>query len=149
MRLPLREEVPEADPLTSLAINALRLTLHPKGLASRVLNLAQWRENLLSRLRREWEAGRDPVLGELYSELRSYSTPTRADLSAPPDPTALALPFRLSSEFGDLEFLSTTTVFGTSVEVFLSELVIESFFPANLATKEALQQLARAQANPS
>ena len=69
VRLPLREEVPEADPSTSLAINALRLTLHPKGLASRVLNLAQWRENLLSRLRREWEAGRDPVLAELYSVL--------------------------------------------------------------------------------
>ena len=95
------------------------------------------------------KAGRDPVLGELYSELRSYSTPTRADLSATPDPPALALPFRLSSEFGELEFLSTTTVFGTSVEVFLSELVIESFFPANLGTKEALHQLSRAQANPS
>lgn len=123
-------------------INALRLTLHPRGLADRVLNLAEWRAHLLARLHRQVEASGDHVLLTLEQELRAYPAPECPQGFLPVDPTAVAIPFRLRTDFGDLDFLSATTLFGTSVEVFMSELVIESFFPANPATAMALRQLA-------
>jgi non-heme chloroperoxidase len=36
-------------------------------------------------------------------------------------------------------FLSTTTVFGTAIDITLSELAIEAFFPADAATADALR----------
>ncbi len=46
-------------------VNVLRLSLHPKGLAPRIANLAEWRAHLLERLRRQVEVSADPVLVEL------------------------------------------------------------------------------------
>jgi hypothetical protein len=40
-----------------------------------------------------------------------------------------------------LSFLSTTTVFGTAVEVTLSELVLEAFYPADEFTLNALHRM--------
>jgi hypothetical protein len=51
---------------------------------------------------------------------------------------------RLASEAGELAFLSTTTMFGTPVEITLAELVVESFFPAGAATAEAMRRLGSA-----
>ena len=42
-----------------------------------------------------------------------------------------------------LSFISTTTVFGTPVDITLSELALETFFPADAATREALEAMAR------
>ena len=53
-------------------VNVLRLSLHPRGLAPRIVNLAEWRAHLLDRLRRQNDATADPVLVELERELRSY-----------------------------------------------------------------------------
>jgi hypothetical protein len=41
-----------------------------------------------------------------------------------------------------LAFFSTTTVFGTPVDVTLSELALECFYPANATTAEILQRSA-------
>lgn len=41
-----------------------------------------------------------------------------------------------------LSLISTTTVFGTPVDITLSELALETFFPADAATAEALRGLA-------
>lgn len=119
-------------------INVLRLSLHPDGVAPRIVNLGQWRAHLLHRLRQQVESTGDAILEDLLQELQSYPAP---DYDEAPDPTAIAVPMRLRSEFGELSFLSTTTVFGTPVEVTLSELAIESFFPADPRTAKVMRTI--------
>lgn len=123
-------------------VNVLRLSLHPEGLANRITNLAEWKRHLLERLEQQFQASGDQLLAELAEELRGYPTP--ASSGPPQEISAIAVPLILSSEAGLLSFLSTTTVFGTPVEVTLSELAIESFFPADQATGDRLRQLAGA-----
>jgi hypothetical protein len=48
------------------------------------------------------------------------------------------MPFRLATDRGVLSFFTTTTVFGTPLDVTLAELAIESFFPADEATTALL-----------
>jgi len=129
-----------ATPLPS-PVNVLRLTLHPDGLASRILNLAEWREHLLVRLAHEVERSADPVLAALLDELKNYPAPPPA-AAAPAADGAIAVPFRLAGPDGPLSFISTTTVFGTAIDVTLSELTIEAFFPADAETAAAMARLA-------
>lgn len=119
-------------------VNVLRLSLHPEGVAPRIANLGQWRSHLLERLRRQVASSGDPVLQALLDELLGYPGPEAEEAH---DPTAILVPMRFRSEVGELEFLSTTTVFGTPLEVTLSELAIESFFPANDKTARVLRTL--------
>jgi len=126
-------------------INALRLTLHPDGLAPRIANLAEWRAHLLARLHRQVEITADPVLSALMSELSSYPRPRAAGPSRPaPDReyAGVVVPFQLVAGGRTLAFISTTTVFGTPVDVTLSEIALETFFPANAETADALRALA-------
>ena len=117
-------------------VNVLRLSLHPKGLAPRVVNLAEWRTHLLERLRREVDVSADAVLVELLKELRAYPAPSPPHRA---NGTGVVVPFRLRHGDRVLSFLSTTTVFGTPVEITLSELALESFFPADADTEEAVK----------
>jgi transcriptional regulator with XRE-family HTH domain len=121
-------------------VNVLRLSLHPRGLAPRTVNLGEWREHLLARLRRQVEISADPVLVRLLRELREYPAP--ADAHGVYDTNSVVVPFRLATETGVLAFFSTTTVFGTPVDITLSELAVEAFFPADQQTAEALRRLA-------
>jgi transcriptional regulator with XRE-family HTH domain len=125
-------------------VNVLRLSLHPGGLSSRIANLAEWRAHLLERLRRQIEASADPVLAELLKELQAY--PAAGSRSAPAPPAGelagVVVPLQLVTEAGTLALFSTTTVFGTPVDVTLSELALECFYPADAATAEALRRLA-------
>lgn len=118
-------------------VNVLRLSLHPQGLAPRIANLAQWRAHLLARVRQQVQASADPVLAALADELRAYPAPPYA--SHEPGEAAVAVPFVLHTPQGLLSFISTTTVFGTPVEVTLSELALETFFPADATTAERLR----------
>ena len=56
-------------------VNVLRLSLHPNGLAPRIVNLAQWRGHLLARLHHQIGVSADPVLARLFDELRQYPAP--------------------------------------------------------------------------
>ncbi len=58
------------------------------------------------------------------------------------DYAGIAVPMELRTEAGLLSFISTTTVFGTPVDVTLSELAVESFFPVNDETARLLRQMA-------
>ena len=130
-------------------VNVLRLSLHPAGLAPRIANLTQWRNHLFTRLRRQIEVSADPVLVELLQELRAYPMHIGAGLSkrAPErDYGDVVVPFELVTQMGVLSFISTTTVFGTPVDVTVSELALETFFPADAATTEALNRLAQQRA---
>jgi transcriptional regulator with XRE-family HTH domain len=125
-------------------INVLRVSLHPSGLASRIANLAEWHSHIVSRLRRQVDLTADPGLEEILSEIKSYrSASESAAASALPDYGGVIIPLRLMTPGGVLSFLSTTTVFGTPVDITLSEIALESFFPADAATAEALRAATR------
>ncbi len=124
-------------------VNVLRLSLHPRGLAPRIVNLPEWRSHLLARLRRQIDASADPVLEDLFNELVSYPITGGNRYNAPDskDYAGVAVPVQLATEDGILSFISTTTVFGTPVDITLSELALESFFPADAATSDTLGRI--------
>lgn len=127
-------------------VNVLRLSLHPDGLAPAIANYAEWRAHILDRLRRQVEVTADPVLVALMAELAAYPAPGgggRAKTVLNPDYAGVVVPLRLATSDGTLSLFSTTTVFGTPVDVTLSELALETFFPADAATAEALRRLAQ------
>jgi transcriptional regulator with XRE-family HTH domain len=146
---PLLAGVSDPALLTS-PINVLRLSLHPAGLAPRIVNLPEWRHHLLDRLRHQIAVTGDPVLIGLNNELASYPAPARplASASHPRDYAGLAVPLQLMTSAGTLSFLSSTTVFGTPVDVTLSELALETFFPADPATADALRRSSSVRAEP-
>ena len=132
-----------AQQLLEPPINVLRISLHQEGLAPRIANLADWKRHVLERLRHQVSQSGDPVLESLMDELRSYPAPASKAPSANAS-GLIAMPLILNSPVGQLSFISTTTMFGTPVEVTLSELAIESFFPADGATAERLRMMAEA-----
>ena len=121
-------------------VNVLRMALHPSGMAPRTANLAEWRAHLLARLGHQIQVTGDPILARLQRELRDYPAPDEATHDV--DGAAFVVPFRLITDAGTLAFFSTTTVFGTPVDVTLSELAVEAFYPADAATADALRQMA-------
>lgn len=124
-------------------VNVLRLSLHPEGLAPRILNYREWRSHILARLARDIEACADRVLIALKEEIAAYRPPA-GGAAGPAHPVAgqgIAIPLRLSSPEGPLEFLGTTTVFGTAEDITLAGVVIESFYPADAGTAAAMRRL--------
>ncbi|MEW9309611.1 helix-turn-helix domain-containing protein [Labrys neptuniae] len=120
-------------------VNVLRLGLHPGGLAPHTANLPEWRDHLLERLRQQIAVSGDEILARLLEELSAYPVPAsrskpRADLGG------IVVPFELRTPQGLMCFFSTTTVFGTPVDITLSELALECFYPANAETAEILKR---------
>ncbi|MCM3923928.1 helix-turn-helix transcriptional regulator [Frankia sp. AiPs1] len=141
-------------------LNAMRLTLHPRGLAPRIVNLAQWRSHLLERMQRNMILRGSSQLRALHDEVSAYPVPDRpgaedpgADTgvgsvnpAAPADgaPPALALPMRIVVEGHLLTLISTLTTFNTPMDVTVSELAVETFLPADPETAKALVALTEA-----
>ena len=128
-------------------VNALRLSLHPKGMAPRIANFAQWRAHVLGRLRRQIDLTADPVVEQLLRELSQYPAPGAGLSQAPAQDrewTSLVTPLNINLNGTTLAFFSTTTIFGTPVDITLSEIAIESFFPADAATAETVTRLVSA-----
>ena len=129
-------------------VNVLRLSLHPQGVASRIVNFTQWRRHLLERLRRECQSTGDAVLVALQDEVLAYPGPTpgaeiedvERDLQGLAD---VLLPLRLRTDAGTLSFISIVTVFGTPHDITLQELAIETFLPADEFTEAAVASLNR------
>jgi transcriptional regulator with XRE-family HTH domain len=124
-------------------LNVLRLSLHPNGLAPRILNLPQWREHLFERVGQQRDACGDPKLTALLDELKSYAPVHGASLPCVAhEPTSIAVPLLLQVPSGRvLNLISTTTVFGTAVDITLQELALETFFPADLTTGDFLRDV--------
>ena len=139
MVMPLLKDVPPR--LLGNPVNILRLAFHPQALAPRTVNLAEWAGHLLERLHRQCEATADPALIELYRELKAYRIPAR---SAPLPADSVAIPFRLKFGADVLTFMSATMIFGTPVDITLSELALETFFPADELTAERMRAMAAA-----
>ena len=125
-------------------VNALRLSLHLDGIASSIINWHAWREHVLARLQRQIDVSADETLSALRDELAAYPAPPGAQPPAADDSpiNQIAVPLRLRTPLGVLSFFSTTTVFGTPVDVTLSELAIEAFLPADPQTAAALREFA-------
>ncbi len=118
-------------------VNVLRLSLHPDGLAPRIVNLDQWRAHLLEQVRRRTEQTGDPRLERLHAELAAYPGG-----SAPvPPPSSVVLPLRVRADGGELSFFSISATVETAADVTIDELVIESFYPADAATADRLREL--------
>lgn len=139
---PFLTDISEPSLLTP-PVNVLRLSLHPDGVAPRIVNLAEWRAHLLERLKHQNDATGDPVLIELERELRAYPLGLRSSRPAPVEPSGIVHPLKLAHGDAVLSFISTITVFGTPLDVTLSELAIESFFPADEQTRAVLVRLAK------
>ncbi len=131
-----------AERLLTPPVNVLRLSLHPEGLAPRIRNFGEWRRHLLERLRGLVALTADPELEALLAELADYPAP-RPVPRGPDVHAGIAVPMELEAGGEALSLLSTTTVFGTAVDVTLSELTLECFFPADRGTEEALRRLLR------
>ncbi|MBU8896383.1 transcriptional regulator [Corallococcus sp. H22C18031201] len=129
-------------------VNVLRLSLHPRGLAPRIANLAQWRGHLLARLHRQVEMSTDSSLASLLEELKALPAPSGGPSAHESPDVGVVVPLRLDTEAGQLSLFSTITVFGTANDITLSELAIESFFPADAATAETLRRLGASNARP-
>jgi len=150
-----------APELLTPPVNVLRLSLHPDGMAPHIVNLAEWRAHLLTRLQRQVAATGDPRLAELLTELRSYPggehpPPAAAGSAAPgrppglagsPAPTDVVVPLRYRLGDRELSLFSMTAVVGTPMDVTIDELAIESFYPADEATAQALWALRGASGN--
>ncbi|WP_328552551.1 helix-turn-helix domain-containing protein [Streptomyces sp. NBC_00358] len=138
----LLDGVPER--LLAPPLNAIRLALHPEGLAPRIRNLRAWRDHLLAQMDRQIALRRSPRLRALYEEVAAYPVPDR-DASQDREPLGpaphLALPLRIEHKGRVLSFISTISTFNTPMDVTVSELAIETFLPADPATGKYLHSL--------
>lgn len=121
-------------------VNVYRVCLHPGGLAPRIRNLAQWREHLLHRLERQIRVTADRRLTALLAECRAYPAPEETALPLPGGD--VLLPLLLDTPAGPLALHSTMTTFGAPHDVTLAELALETFLPADDATRAALRAIA-------
>lgn len=119
-------------------VNVLRVSLHPRGVAPRIANLAEWRGHILSRLRRQMAESGDAELADLIRELSAYPG---GEAHPRAGEGLIAAPLRLRAPEGELSFLSATMTFGSPLDVLVSELAIETFLPADAATARVLQSI--------
>ncbi len=123
-------------------VNVLRLSLHPQGLAPRIANLRQWREHLFERLRQQIRATGDAVLAAVLEELKDYPDGFGTEhVALPGEHPGVLMPFQFHTAHGVLQLVSTTTVFGSPVDITLQELALETFFPADEASAAVLRGL--------
>ncbi|MGW1780162.1 helix-turn-helix domain-containing protein [Streptomyces sp. NPDC002143] len=136
----LLEGVPES--LLAPPLNAMRLTLHPQGLAPRIRNLREWRGHLLAQMERQIALHRSAALRELYEEVAAYPVPEVASAGEQAEPVPyFALPMQIEHEGRTLSFLSSVATFNTPMDVTVAELAIETFLPADPATAKYLHSL--------
>lgn len=130
-------------------LNLLRLCLHPAGMASHIVNLAQWRAYFITRLRRQMDATGDSVLADLLEEVRDYpQAPNAAGKHDDDDIDSLIVPLRLATIDGMLTFLNTSTTFGAAADITLAEITVEGFLPGDARTRDIMQTRHVAQVAP-
>jgi transcriptional regulator with XRE-family HTH domain len=126
-----------APELLTPPVNVLRASLHPDGMAPRIINLPQWRAHILERLHRQVQNTRDARLAQLHAELSAYP----GGVAERPGLTDVAVPVRLRHGDAELAFFSMTAVVGAPLDITVAEVAIESFYPADTETAEALHAI--------
>ena len=127
MVAPLLEGIPARTARAALQYSAAGLS--PEALAPRTVNLAEWCGASIG-------AAAPPVRGDRRS--RTAQTVSGAEGLSDSGALGAALgrqcrdPLQAAARSGEvLSFISTTMVFGTPVDITLSELALETFFPAD------------------
>jgi transcriptional regulator with XRE-family HTH domain len=121
-------------------VNALRVALHPSGLAPKIVNLAEWSGYLLRRLDHQILASPDAGLAELAREARCYPGVAEPSQETASPADRVFVPLRIMSRGRELRFLNMVATFGTALDVTAAELVIEAFYPADPATTQTLKE---------
>lgn len=129
------------DELLQPPVNVLRLSLHPQGLGSRIENLGEWCAHVFERLQRQIDLTKDESLMALLAELKAYPAAAKALEPINPEYGGIIIPLRLKTDAGTLSFFTTTTVFGTAVDITFSELVIETFMPGDEFTAATVRAM--------
>lgn len=114
-------------------VNVVRLSLDPRGLAPRIVNLDEWRSGIMRRIQHEYDVSGDARLAAL---LRDFPPPRK------PATPEIVLTLRVLIDGQPMSFMTTTTVFGTPGDVTVAELAIEALYPADEETRRALLALA-------
>ncbi|MFD3324989.1 helix-turn-helix domain-containing protein [Streptomyces sp. NPDC058701] len=136
----LLEGLPEH--LLTPPLNAMRITLHPEGLAPRIHNFAEWRGHLLAQMERQIALARSRELRELYEEVSAYPVQDRPGDAEPTEAVAyVALPLVIEHDGRLLSFVSSISTFNTPMDVTVAELAIETMLPADPATAKYLRSL--------
>ncbi|WKU47777.1 helix-turn-helix transcriptional regulator [Streptomyces sp. VNUA116] len=125
-------------------LNAMRLTMHPGGLAPRIRNYPEWRGHLLHQMERQLALMRSAPLRALYDEVSAYPVPDAAGREQAPregGDVPFALPLIIDHAGHTLSFVSTIATFNTPMDVTVSELALETFLPADPGTARLLGTL--------
>lgn len=125
-----------SDELMSEPLNVMRVLLHPDGVRNRIVNFDTYSAHLLHRLHRQLRATGDTAIRELIREVESYPGIGRPSGSA--FPIAPVFQIRQTPQAPVLSFFTVVSTLGTPYDVTLEEIVIESLFPADAATAEAI-----------
>ncbi|MFF8480310.1 helix-turn-helix domain-containing protein [Streptomyces antibioticus] len=136
----LLDGVPES--LLTPPLNAMRLTLHPEGLAPRIRNLREWRGHLLHQMERQIALHRSAPLRRLYEEVAAYPVPEGRDDEPSGAVPHFALPLRIEHDGRVLSFVSSISTFNTPMDVTVAELAVETFLPADPETVKYLRMTA-------
>ncbi|MEV0915170.1 helix-turn-helix transcriptional regulator [Streptomyces sp. NPDC049967] len=134
-----------AEHLLAPPLNAMRLTLHPEGLAPRIHNLREWRADLLAQMERQIALVRSAELRELYEEVAGYPVepaPGGREWDGPSSSVPFALPLLIEQDGRLLSFVASIATFNTPMDVTVAELAIETFLPADPGTAAYLRSLA-------
>ncbi|MFB7263737.1 helix-turn-helix domain-containing protein [Streptomyces nojiriensis] len=124
-------------------LNAMRITLHPEGLAPRIHNLGEWRGHLLAQMERQIALARSEPLRALYEEVSAYPVAERPGGDGGPEESTpyIALPLVIEHDGHLLSFVSSIATFNTPMDVTVAELAIETMLPADPATVKYLRSL--------
>jgi len=128
------EDVP--DELLTEPINIIRLLMHPDGLRDRIGNFEEYSAHVLIRLARQERATGDVAIRELIRECESYPGVGRP--RGMTHALAPVLAIRMTAGGAALSFFTVVSTLGAPYDVTLDEIVIESFFPADAETAQAI-----------
>ena len=117
-------------------INVVRLSLRPDGLAPRIVELGAWREHLLHQVAARADRTADPRLADLLAECREY--PCEGPAPAPSGPV-VELVLRMPDGAPPLRLFSVVSAVLTPHDATVDELHLETFLPADEATRTRLQ----------
>ncbi|KRV47228.1 XRE family transcriptional regulator [Wenjunlia vitaminophila] len=139
---PVEHFLADVDPdLLAAPVNMVRLGFDPRGLASRIVNLAEVRALFRARLSRQVARTGDPVIAALYDEFLAECEP---DESVPRPESEVATPMIFHFRGRELRLFSTITTFGTPQDITLDEVSIESYYPADAESADVLRSIADA-----
>lgn len=128
-----------AEHLLAPPANVIRISLHPDGLAPRIVNFTDYTAHVLRRVRRAASVGTSATLGTI---LEDYAPLTGGDGD---DRPSLLLTMDLDTPAGVIRFFSTITTFGSPYDATLEELALETFYPADPTSRRRLADLTDAE----